>query len=231
MGISVISISYKVAGPAAAAVGLFPLVMVQKRLFPDSSILPKCLGDLGNPRVSTPAWPAFKKEKWNLHSREGPTNISTYSTLREDLATPLNPRLQCSRRRRKAEEQWLLPVSVAVYIPGETGRLHLHSTFVWLSNELFLGVFLLEWEKMGMGRRGYKQSMTLKAVAGFENLFALGSSGTPGPVILTCQASVSSTVTWEVHNSYTQRNQGCWEELKQVNLCENVWRRLKQCYA
>lgn len=45
------------------------------------------------------------------------------------------------------------------------------------------------------------KSMTLRAVAGFENLFVLGSSGTLGLVILTCQASVSSAVTWEEHNN------------------------------
>lgn len=73
------------------------------------------------------------------------------------------------------------------------------------------------------------KSMTLGAVAGFENLFVLGSFGTLGLVILMCQASVSSAVTWEEHNNYTQRSQGCWEELKEVNPCENVWRRLKQC--
>lgn len=164
-----------------------------------------------------------------LHSREEPTNISMYFILSEDLAASLNPKLPRSRRRNEAEQQWLLLVSVAVYIPGETGRLHLHSTFVWLWNELLLGVFLLERGKMGMGRWEYKQSMTLRAVAEFENLFALGSSGTLGLVTLTCQASVSSTVTWEVHNSYTQRNQGCWEECKQDSLGENIWQRLKQC--
>lgn len=83
--------------------------------------------------------------------------------------------------------------------------------------------------KWTRGEGDKNKSMTLRAVAGFENLFVLGSSGALGLVILTFQASVSSAVTWEEHNNYTQRSQGCWEELKEVNPCENVWQRLKQC--
>ena len=65
-----------------------------------------------------------------------------------------------------------------------------------------------------MGRRRYKPSMTLRAVAGFENLFALSSSGTLGLVILTCQASVSPTVTWKYIISIPKEVRGVGKNLK-----------------
>lgn len=136
MGISVISISYKVTGPADATVGLFPLVRVEIML---SSQTPEFYAQMlwgsGEPQIKQPLLGLLlrrKMESGRLCSREGPTNISTYFTLGE-IGLPLLPQ-SCSAAgggsRLHSRECFL--VSVAVYIPEETGRLHLHSTFFWL---------------------------------------------------------------------------------------------------
>ena len=93
-----------------------------------------------------------KKEEWKMepgifHSREGPANISTSFTFR--IWLPLLTQ-SCNEAGLglHSNEYNFHPRK-----PPE-GKLHHQSTIVWLWNELFLGVFLLEWG--GMGRRRYK---------------------------------------------------------------------------
>lgn len=131
-----ISVSYKVTGPADAIVGFFPLVTAEKMLSSQTpDFYPQRPWGSGEPQIKQPLLGLLLRRKMEpgmLHSREGPTNISTYFPLGEDLPPLLTPSCKAAAGGSRLDSRECFLVSAAIYIPEETGRLHPHSTFFWL---------------------------------------------------------------------------------------------------